>query len=160
MRGFDLRKGLFGADIGLKIHICGYFQGQNIREDLARGKGMLAKVGVVVVLLKKILSRLLWVFEKSKIEEEYYLKLLKKRVRPFRAQPENKDRGLGVPCRGSWIEFPLRQIPGVCPAKSTGSRPSRVRPPSARKFPPKKERRRDRKGEGRRFFFFIGPPAW
>jgi hypothetical protein len=57
--GFALEKGLFWADIGLKIHISGYFQTGIIQKDLARGKGMLAVVGVVVVRLSAVGGSLL-----------------------------------------------------------------------------------------------------
>lgn len=52
--GFALEKGLFWADIGLKIHVSGYFQTGIIQKDLARGEGMLAVVGVVVVRLSVV----------------------------------------------------------------------------------------------------------
>jgi hypothetical protein len=52
--GFALEKGLFWADIGLKIHVSGYFQMGISQKDLARGEGMLAVVGGVFVRLSVV----------------------------------------------------------------------------------------------------------
>lgn len=52
--GFPERNASFGPIEGMKIHISGYFQTGIIQKDLARGKGMLAIVGVVVVRLSVV----------------------------------------------------------------------------------------------------------